>query len=500
MRPSARAVIVVSFSTAIGCQIDEPDPEARGPDLPDELYVALERDLGQPRPALDRRLAAEAIAAELTPALRDQLGASFGGAWMNEDGSALVVGVTDVARADEVRRAGAEPLLVRWSLRQLEAAIARAPANVDRAIHAWRVDVAGNRIVITSDDPDSPALVGFITELGFDRAAITIEHATDRPRPLYDTRGGDEYIINSNTLCSVGFAVHGGFVTAGHCGHTGSPTAGGNWVAQGTFRGSTFPGSDYAWVELNASWTSHPYVGTSNGQVAVAGSQVAPVGSSICRSGRTTGWRCGVVQAHHVTINYAAGPVYGATQTSACAEGGDSGGSFISGNQAQGVTSGGSGNCSSGGTTFFQPLQPILGAYGLTLKTTGGGGGAKEIVSRFNSKCIDVPSSNFADGAKLQMWDCNGTGAQKWTFTGGTVRAGGKCMDVAWGSTADGASIQLANCSGHPAQQFVLSATGDLVSVLANKCVDIKDWSSASGARLQTWTCAGTANQKWHTR
>src|SRR5687768_6746943 len=115
MRRSARVVIVVSFSTAVGCQIDEPDPEARGPDLPDELYVALERDLGQPRPALDRRLAAEAIAAELTPALRDQLGASFGGAWMNDDGSALVVGITDLARADEVRRAGAEPLLVRWN-------------------------------------------------------------------------------------------------------------------------------------------------------------------------------------------------------------------------------------------------------------------------------------------------------------------------------------------------------------------------------------------------
>jgi streptogrisin C len=255
-------LIVVSLSIAIGCQIDEPDPEARGPDLPDELFVALERDLGQTRPALDRRLAAEAIATALTPALRVQLGDNFGGAWMNDDGSALVVGITDLARADEVRHAGAEPVLVRWNLGQLEAAIARAPANVDATIHGWRVDVAGNRIVITTDDPSSPALSAFISKLGFDPSAITVEHATDRPRPLYDTRGGDEYIINSNTLCSVGFAVHGGFVTAGHCGRAGSPTAGSNWVAQGTFRGSTFPGSDYAWVELNASWTSHPYVGT----------------------------------------------------------------------------------------------------------------------------------------------------------------------------------------------------------------------------------------------
>ncbi len=33
------------------------------------------------------------------------------------------------------------------------------------------------------------------------------------------------------------------------------------------------------------------------------------------------------------------------------------------------MTSGGSGNCSSGGTTYFQPVNEILSAYGLTLVT-----------------------------------------------------------------------------------------------------------------------------------
>jgi hypothetical protein len=51
-------------------------------------------------------------------------------------------------------------------------------------------------------------------------------------------------------------------------------------------------------------------------------------------------------------------------------EPGDSGGSFISGDQAQGVTSGGSGDCSSGGTTFFQPVNEILSTFGLTLVTS----------------------------------------------------------------------------------------------------------------------------------
>nr|WP_289017620.1 trypsin-like serine protease [uncultured Aeromicrobium sp.] len=69
-------------------------------------------------------------------------------------------------------------------------------------------------------------------------------------------------------------------------------------------------------------------------------------------------------------MNYAQGSVYGLIRTSVCAEPGDSGGSAITGNQAQGVTSGGSGNCSSGGTTYFQPVNEILSAYGLTLKTS----------------------------------------------------------------------------------------------------------------------------------
>ena len=99
------------------------------------------------------------------------------------------------------------------------------------------------------------------------------------------------------------------------------------------------------------------------------------------------------------------------------------------------------------------------------------------------------------------MWDCNGTGAQSWTFySDGTVRALGKCMDVAWGSTANGAVIQLVGCNGNPAQKFVLSGAGDLVNPQANKCVDIKDWNGNSGARLHTWECAGTANQKWFLR
>jgi hypothetical protein len=128
----------------------------------------------------------------------------------------------------------------------------------------------------------------------------------------------------------------------------------------------------------------------------------------------------------------------------------------------------------------------------------GGGGGGSPVISNWNGKCIDVPGANFADGSHPQMYTCNGTVAQSWTATGGTLSTqNNMCLDVAGGSTANGAVIQIANCSGNAAQQFVLSSAGDLVNPQANKCVDIKDWNGNDGAALQLWDCAGTANQKW---
>jgi len=118
--------------------------------------------------------------------------------------------------------------------------------------------------------------------------------------------------------------------------------------------------------------------------------------------------------------------------------------------------------------------------------------------STFSGRCIDIPGANPVDGARLQMYDCNGTTAQQWTANGdGTLRAMGKCMDPAGGALAYGTPIQLVTCNGNPVQRFTLSAAGDLVNVSANRCVDIKDWNSANGAALQLWDCAGTSNQKW---
>jgi hypothetical protein len=118
--------------------------------------------------------------------------------------------------------------------------------------------------------------------------------------------------------------------------------------------------------------------------------------------------------------------------------------------------------------------------------------------SNWNGRCIDIPGGTANDGARLQMYDCNGTAAQQWAFNGdGTVRALGKCMDPAGGASANGTPIQLVTCNGNPVQRFTLSAAGDLVNVSANKCVDIAAWNNSNGAQLHLWDCVGGANQKW---
>ncbi|BBH69871.1 hypothetical protein ACTI_65560 [Actinoplanes sp. OR16] len=461
------------------------------------MYQAMRRDLGLNDQQIADRLTTEAAAPVIENRLREQLGARFAGAWIPEGATRLTVAVTSANDVAAVRKEGADATIVARTERDLNAARAKLDRHqAPDTVHSWYVDPASNSVVITAAPGASSAARAFARDAG--AGQVTIKTEDQRPRPLYDVRGGDQYVINGNTLCSVGFAVAGGFVTAGHCGGTGSPTLGFNNVAQGTFAGSSFPGNDYAWVRTNGNWVSQPWVNNySGGNVVVAGSQEAAIGSSICRSGRTTGWRCGTLLGKNETINYAQGAVSGLSRSNACAQPGDSGGSWISGNQAQGVTSGGTGDCTTGGTMWFQPVNEILQVYGLSLTTSGGGSG-QAIVSNWNNKCLDVPNGNFADGVLVQMWTCNGTAAQKWEAVGGALRTGNnKCLDIPWGSTASGVEIQIVTCSGNPAQQWVLSAAGDLVNPQANKCLDIKEWNGNDGARVQLWDCAGTLNQKW---
>ena len=103
------------------------------------------------------------------------------------------------------------------------------------------------------------------------------------------------------------------------------------------------------------------------GSQDITGARTPSVGEPVSRRGSTTGIHSGTVTALNQTVNYAQGSVFGMIRTTVCAEPGDSGGSLYRATSALGLTSGGSGNCSSGGTTFFQPVVEPLSVYGVSV-------------------------------------------------------------------------------------------------------------------------------------
>jgi streptogrisin C len=347
-----------------------PDIGAPDGDAPAaEIVAAVQRDFGLTKEQATTRLRNEASASRTELALRKELGAAYAGAYLDATATTLTVNVTSASAAAKVRRAGASARVVTRSEAALDAVKARLDAaTAPASIAGWHVDVRTNTVTVLARDV--AAAQAFVAGTGVASDAVRVVTSTETPRTLIDVIGGNAYFIGGSR-CSIGLSVNGGFVTAGHCGTVGSSTT----QPTGTFRGSSFPGNDYAWVEVAAGNTPRGLVNNySGGTVAVNGSTEAAVGASICRSGSTTGWHCGTIQAKNATVNYAQGTVTGLTRTNVCAEPGDSGGSWMSGNQAQGVTSGGSGNCTSGGTTYFQPVNEILSAFGLTLVTSSGGG------------------------------------------------------------------------------------------------------------------------------
>jgi streptogrisin C len=288
------------------------------------------------------------------------------------------------ASGSTTRAMPVEPRLGRAAKERLDARSAVVPANVT----AWWVDPATHQTVVAVVGPATPAARDFAADA--EPSAVRLqpmsapirllaarsERAGARPPPA--TRAplvGGTAITTSGTRCSDGFSAHRGtttyLLTAGHCTAEGRSWAGPGRTPIGSAVRTEYPGHDYGIVQVSAT-TTWRGSGRIQGGPTVTGATAAPSGSAVCRSGSTSGYHCGTVQATDVTVNYGSGTVItGLTQTTVCAEAGDSGGPFVTSDsaQAQGTLSGGTGDCAAGGTTYFQPLAPVLASMGLTLVT-----------------------------------------------------------------------------------------------------------------------------------
>ena len=77
-----------------------------------------------------------------------------------------------------------------------------------------------------------------------------------------------------------------------------------------------------------------------------------------------------------------------------------------------------------------------------------------------------------------------------------TLQALGKCLDVAGAGTANGTQVQLYDCNGTGAQIWQAQSNGELVNPNSGKCLDDTGFGGA-GTQLQIWSCSGGTNQAW---
>jgi hypothetical protein len=236
---------------------------------------------------------------------------------------------------------------------------------------AWMTRPDG-RVVVSYDTTVVGATYGALTKITKQFGDHVILEKL--PGKLTERLGGGGAIYGGDYRCSLGFNVtrNGNyyFLTAGHCGKDAT-----TWYVDegetnriGTLHHASFPGNDYALVVYRSGLGPSGSVLLYNGRSQDITKAANPgLGQTVYRSGSTSGLHGGKVTGLRATVNYPEGRVDGLIRTNICAEPGDSGGPLFYRTIAFGLTSGGTGDCRSGGVTYFQPVVEALNRYGVNV-------------------------------------------------------------------------------------------------------------------------------------
>lgn len=164
------------------------------------------------------------------------------------------------------------------------------------------------------------------------------------------------------------------------------------------------------------------------------------------------------------------------------------------------------------------------------------------IINVSNGRVLDVEGASVQDGANVQQWSWNQSGAQRWrldTKPNGAYQivnvASGKCLDVEAHSKLPGGRITQYRCTGAENQLFrfdraaaqigdrdgrwpnvavlpppvVVAAsvagrpsgrllyTGMIHSRATDKCVDLERAGIADGTNIRQWSCNASSAQIW---
>ncbi|MEV0135995.1 S1 family peptidase [Dactylosporangium sp. NPDC050688] len=232
---------------------------------------------------------------------------------------------------------------------------------------AWWDD---GRLTVSIDDSVRPALAAGLTRAVI-RAGGTVLHEPGTLAP--HIAGGDTF--NAGALggrCLIGFNARAGatyyFLAAAHC----VPAVGAT-VYAGTGTGTVLgvvAARDLSYDSALVRYTNTTIAKPSAVDLYAGGLQPitsfgsGTVGQAVRRTG-PNGVRSGTITSLNVTINYAGGTLYNMIRTTVCSEPGESGGPLFAGTVGIGINWGGSGNCASGGASYYSSVRRAATTYGV---------------------------------------------------------------------------------------------------------------------------------------
>lgn len=384
---AAGALLSVSAVTGTQAQASEAAPRYQP-----EMVRALAASLGVSEDTAVQRLERQdAQQARLAGLAKNGIAAD--GAFFDATGR-LTVNADDATEAAKIEKAGLDarvPARGQADLDRIKAKLdTLAAKRVPAGVASWGVDLASDTVTVEVNSDRGAAAKAFLAEAAAYGSAVKIVRGQEKLSPQAVIYPGSRMTFNGY-LCSVGYGARDRngkqyLVTAGHCVEDLPVLSYDNVrFAKGTHSrfalGSRSVDMGIAAVDSGNSIATSVGTWGNGSSVAVQGSRRAASGAALCKSGQTTGWTCGKVSSYNVSVTYTdqnGGPdtvVTGLGSSTVCTQGGDSGGAYISGNQAQGMTSGGpssqkcTGGVNSRGSSYFQPLDDALSYYGLTLNT-----------------------------------------------------------------------------------------------------------------------------------
>ncbi|MFE7134713.1 S1 family peptidase [Streptomyces sp. NPDC057638] len=288
----------------------------------------------------------------------------------------VVVSATTVLAPNAAARAEAPPRA--FTSAELTA-VGTALGSTGVTGTAWSVDRASGTIQVLADESVTPAELTTLRRAAGDKAAAL---RIERVPGTFATRGphgGSGLVDYLGRPCTLGFNVRIGgiwyWVGAGHCLRDiigryvyvrvwpPVPPPPDPW---GIAERYSYPFNDYGLVRyVRPPTDTLGSIRLPNGQIQdITQAANATLGQSVCSVGSTTGQRCGRVTGLNYSLALPDGVIHGLTRTDTCSQAGDSGAPLYTGTTGLGVLSSGSGSCTTGGTSLFQPLVEILTAYG----------------------------------------------------------------------------------------------------------------------------------------